>query len=128
MEQIQKLFQIQPVILIGGIQKVAHPRQYWERMHRLAWYVLQFREWKHADTKQICVDHPAVWQPQSKGCQGGLQVTQFKETGSVKDKSRSGRPSTSAVLENVHRSPKKLQQHTSAETAVPKSMIHDILK
>ena len=60
-------------------------------------------------------------------------LNKFKETGSVADLPRSGRPSTSAdvhdtVIGKFCTSPKKSVRRASFELNVPKSTIHDILK
>ncbi len=59
-------------------------------------------------------------------------VTKFKETGSVLDKPRSGRPKTSdktkeVVVAKIAASPRKSLRRTSMELGVPRSTIHKIL-
>ncbi|CAI9719023.1 uncharacterized protein LOC126412052 [Octopus vulgaris] len=59
-------------------------------------------------------------------------IKKFKETGSVLDKSRSGRPKTSdetkeAVMAKVSASPKKALRRTSTVLGVPKPTIHKML-
>jgi transposase len=63
----------------------------------------------------------------------GKLVKKFKETGSVVDKPRVGRPSLGeevriGVIAKFHASPQKSIRQTSAENGVPKSTLHDILK
>jgi transposase len=60
-------------------------------------------------------------------------VSKFKETGSVADKRRSGRPPVAeeireGVVAKVHASPRKSIRRTSMELGVPKGTVHDILK
>ena len=62
----------------------------------------------------------------------GKLVRKFKETGSVLDKPRSGRPKTSdemkeAVMAKVYAGRKKSLRRTSTELGVPKSTIHKIM-
>lgn len=59
-------------------------------------------------------------------------VKKFKETGSVLDKPRSGRPKTSdetkeAVLAKVYANPKQSLRRTSTELGIPRSTVHKIL-
>lgn len=60
-------------------------------------------------------------------------MTKFKETGSVHDKHRSGRPrisddSVSSVVEAFTNSPKKSVRRASLELKLPKSTVHKILR
>jgi transposase len=60
-------------------------------------------------------------------------VSKFKETGSVADKRRSGRPPVAeeireGVVAKFHASPRKSIRRTSMELGVLKSTVHDILK
>jgi hypothetical protein len=60
-------------------------------------------------------------------------VKTFKETGSVIDKPRVGRPFVgedirTGVIAKFHASPQKSLRRTSAEIGVPKSTMHDMLK
>ncbi|CAI9717278.1 uncharacterized protein LOC127529990 [Octopus vulgaris] len=62
----------------------------------------------------------------------GKLIKKFKETGSVLDKPRSGRPKTSdetkeAVMAKVSASPKKSLRRTSTVLGVPKPTIHRML-
>ncbi|CAI9719957.1 hypothetical protein C0J52_25601 [Octopus vulgaris] len=62
----------------------------------------------------------------------GKLIKKFKETGSVLDKPRSGRPNTSdetkeAVMAKVSASPKKSLRRTSTVLDVPKPTIHKML-
>ncbi|CAI9724917.1 uncharacterized protein LOC126412052 [Octopus vulgaris] len=62
----------------------------------------------------------------------GKLIKTFKETGSVLDKPRSGRPKTSdetkeAVMAKVSASPKKSLRRTSTVLGVPKPTIHKML-
>ncbi|CAI9717966.1 KEOPS complex subunit TP53RK isoform X1 [Octopus vulgaris] len=62
----------------------------------------------------------------------GKLIKKFKETGSVLDKPRSGRPKTSdetkeAVMAKVSASPKKSLRRTSTVFGVPKPTIHKML-
>ncbi|CAI9724646.1 Hypothetical predicted protein [Octopus vulgaris] len=62
----------------------------------------------------------------------GKLIKKFKETGSVLDKPRSGRPKTSdetkeAVMVKVSTSPKKSLRRTSTVLCVPKPTIHKML-
>ncbi|CAI9720048.1 Hypothetical predicted protein [Octopus vulgaris] len=62
----------------------------------------------------------------------GKLIKKFKETGSVLDKPRSGRPKNSdetkeAVMAKVSASPKKSLRRTSTVLGVPKPTIHKML-
>lgn len=63
----------------------------------------------------------------------GKIIRKFRETGSVLDKQRSGRPSVdedtkTVILAKVVASPKKSLRRTSTELGIPKSTIHKMLK
>ncbi|KAK7068236.1 hypothetical protein SK128_005776 [Halocaridina rubra] len=62
----------------------------------------------------------------------GKLIKKFKETGSVLDKPRSGRPRTSdkmkmTVMAKVNASPKNSLRQTSTELGIPRSTIHKML-
>ena len=63
----------------------------------------------------------------------GRLLLKFKETGSVHDKERSGRPRISdetrtAILDKVEQSPKKSVRRSSREINVPRSTMQKIVK
>ena len=63
----------------------------------------------------------------------GRLINKFRETGSVVDKKRSGRPGLSAetraqVLEKIASSPRKSVRRASSEIGVPRSTMQKVLK
>ncbi|CAI9724379.1 PLHD1 protein [Octopus vulgaris] len=98
---------------------------------RIELVLLSGRErWSYRKIAEFNLRHPCR-QPIFFTAVGKL-IKKFKETGSVLDKPRSGRPKTSdetkeAVMAKFSASPKKSLRRTSTVLGVPKPTIHKML-